>query len=65
MNCHEHLVLKCFNQAHAGHRPACSWFLEIDFVAEVCVYVCVCVSVCPPTMVVITSGMMRRDMDPR
>ena len=35
------------NQARAGHRPARAWFLEIAFVREVgmrvCVRVCVCV----------------------
>ena len=36
------------NQARAGHRPACAWFLNIAFVREVsmrvCVWMCVCVS---------------------
>ena len=34
------------NQAHAGRRPACAWFLEITFVPPkyVCVCMCVCVS---------------------
>ena len=31
------------NQARAAHRPARTWFLEIDLVREVCVYVCLCV----------------------
>ena len=38
------------NQARAGRRPARAWFLEIAFVREVsmrvCVDVCVCVCVC-------------------
>ena len=36
----------------------CTWFLEIDLVREVCV------SVCLPPRLVITSGVMWRDMDP-
>ena len=33
------------NQARAGHRPACAWFLKVDPVrTSVCVCVCVCVS---------------------
>ena len=32
------------NQAHAGRRPACAWFLEITFVPPK--YVCVCLCVC-------------------
>ena len=38
------------NQARAGLRPACAWFLEIALVREVGmhvrVHVCVCLSVC-------------------
>ena len=34
------------NQAHTGHRPACTWFLEIDCVHNMCVCVCLCVCVC-------------------
>ena len=49
------LAVQFLNQAHA-------WFLDIDLVREVCV--CVCVSVCPPPRLVITSGMIWRDMDP-
>ena len=45
-------------------NQARAWFLEIDLVCEVCVCVCVCVSVCPPPRLVITSGVMWRDMDP-
>ena len=40
------------NQARAGRRPARAWFLEIAFVREVsmrvCVDVCVCVCVSAP-----------------
>ena len=50
------------NQARAGQRPARAWFLDIDLVREVCV--CVRVPVCPPPRLVITTGMMWRDMDP-
>ena len=40
------------NQAHAGHRPVCAWFLKIDPVqivsmcefVYVYVFMCVCVS---------------------
>ena len=48
------------NQARTSRRPARAWFLEIDLVREVCV----CVSVCPPLRLVITSGVIWRDMDP-
>ena len=34
------------NQARASHRPARAWFLEIAFVWEVSMCVCVCVDVC-------------------
>ena len=39
------------NQARAGRRPACAWFLEITLMrTSVCVCMCVCVCVCvrPP-----------------
>ena len=39
-------------------RPAHAWFLEIDLVCKVCV------SVCLPPRLVITSGMMWCDVDP-
>ena len=52
------------NQAHAGLRPACAWFLEIVPVRmSVCVFVCVFVCVSAPRLV-ITSGVMWCDMDP-
>ena len=31
------------NQARASLWPVHAWFLEIDLVCEVCVYVCLCV----------------------
>ena len=37
-------VTSFLNQAHAGRRPACAWFLEITFVPPKYVCVCVCVS---------------------
>ena len=42
---------------HAGLWPAHAWFLKIDSVrTSVCVRVCVCV--CPPPGLLITSGMI-------
>jgi len=35
------------NQARTGRRPARAWFLEITFVRDVCMRVCVCVCVRP------------------
>ena len=44
------LILAIFgwflNQARAGRRLAHAWFLEIAFVHDVGMRVCVCVSVC-------------------
>ena len=34
------------NQARAGRRLACAWFLKIDPVRIVCMCACVCVCVC-------------------
>jgi len=31
------------NQSRAGQRPARNWFLEITFVCDVSMFVCVCV----------------------
>ena len=45
------------NQAHTGHRSAHVWFIEIDFVRDMC-NVCVCVSVCLPPRLLITSGVI-------
>ena len=50
------------NQVHASCRLVHAWFLEIDLVREV--YVSICVSVCPPLRLAITSGMIWYDMDP-
>ena len=60
--CTWHLLL---NQARTGCRLARAWFLRIASVCErlyACVYVCVCV--CPPPRLLITSGMMWYDIDP-
>ena len=53
------------NQARAGRRPARAWFLKIYHVRIVCMRVCVCVfaCVCPPPRLLITSGVMWRDID--
>ena len=53
------------NQARAGHRPARAWFLKIDPVRIVGmrVRVCVCVCVCPRPRLLITSGMIWRDVN--
>ena len=49
------------NQAHAGLWLPHAWFLETDFVSDVCIYVCVCV--CVSTLrLLITSDVMWRDM---
>ena len=51
------------NQTHAGLWPVCAWFLEVVPVrTSVCV--CVCVCVCLPPRLLITSGVMWRDMNP-
>ena len=47
------------NQAHGGRRPARAWFLSIASVRKL-QYVCVCL----PQRLLITSGMMWRDIDP-
>ena len=49
MNNFNVLLILCdfLNQACAGHRPVCAWFLRIASVREclyACVFVCVCVS---------------------
>ena len=55
-------IHKFLNQVRAGLRPACAWFFEIVSVrTSVCV--CVFVCVCPPSRLLITSGVMWRDMD--
>ena len=35
------ICIQFLNQTCAGHRPLPTWFLEIDPVHDVCVYVCV------------------------
>ena len=53
------------NQARAGHRPVRTWFLKNDPVRIVGmrVRVCVCVCVCPRPRLLITSGVIRHDMN--
>jgi len=53
-------ICKFLNKAHAGLWPVRAWFLEITFVRDVCmrVCVCVCVCVCPPPRLLITSGLI-------
>ena len=47
-----------------------AWFLKVEPMRIVsmrvclCVCVCVCVCVCPPPRLLITSGVMWRDIDP-
>ena len=40
-----------------------AWFLKIDPVWIVSMYVYVCLRMCPPLRLLITSGMMWRDID--
>ena len=42
------------NDVRTSLRPVRAWFLEIDLVRELCV----CVSMCPPPRLVITSGVI-------
>ena len=58
------VLLNCnfLNQARASRRPARAWFLEIVSVRK-SVCVCVCLCVCLPPRLLITSGVMWRDMD--
>ena len=63
-----HMVLICqffttnvFKPGARWPAPVRAWFLEIVSVqTSVCVFVCVC----PPPRLLITSGVMWRDMDP-
>jgi len=49
------------NQSRAGRRPARDWFLEITFVRDVSMRMCVCV--CPPPRLLITSGVIWCDIE--
>ena len=69
----EYYLVHCYqlnsillNQVRAGLWPARAWFLEIDPVriVSMCVWLRVCVCVCPPPRLLITSGMMWHDIDP-
>ena len=54
------------NQARAGHRPAHAWFLKTFLCRHLyaCLYVSVyTVCVCLPSRLLITSGVMWRDME--
>ena len=46
-----------------GARRPHAWFLKIDPVRIVCMRACVCVFVCPRPRLLITSGVMWRDID--
>ena len=39
------VIFSFLNQARAGHRLACAWFLKINPVQIVGMHVCVCVRV--------------------
>ena len=54
-------IWQFLNQARAGHRLVCAWFLKIILVRIVSMHMCVCVYPCPRLL--ITSGMMWCDMD--
>jgi len=43
------------------HRLAHAWFLEIAFVHDVSMHVCLCV--CPPPRLLVTSGVIWCDYD--
>ena len=49
------------NQARSSHRPARAWFLKIDPVPIVGMRACLCVCLC--LRLLITSGVMWRDID--
>ena len=53
------------NQVRAGLQPAHAWFLKIDPVRIVGMHVrvCACVCVCPRPRLLITSGVIWRDID--
>ena len=48
------------NLVHAGHRLARTWFLKVNPVW----IISVCVCVCPPPRLLITSGVIQHDMNP-
>ena len=54
-------VKALLNQERISHRPARTWFLKIDPVRIVGIHVCVCV--CPHPRLLMTSGVMWRDID--
>ena len=56
------IIILFLNQARAGRRPTRAWFPKIDPVRTF-VCMCVCVCVCPPPRLLITSGVIWRDMD--
>ena len=60
------MALTILNQVCTGHRPVHTWFLKIDPVRIISMCVCVClrVCVCPPSRLLITSGMMQHDINP-
>ena len=54
--------MNLLNQACAGRRPARAWFPKIDSV-RTSARMCVCLCVCPPPRLLITSGVTWHDMD--
>jgi len=60
------ITTSLLNQACTSQRPEDTWFLEIAFVHNVCMRVCVCTCVCvcayvrvrPPPRLLITSGVI-------
>ena len=51
------------NQARADLWLVRAWFLKIDPVRIVGICICVCMCVCPRSRLLITSGVMWRDID--
>ena len=54
--------MKFLNQARTVHRPASAWFLKIDPVWIIGMRVRVCVCMCPHPKLLITSGVIWRDV---
>jgi len=52
------LIKKILNQVHTDQKLVHVWFLEIAFVCNVCM------CVCPPPRLLITSGVICCDMEP-